>query len=119
MNERRYTHQIHQKVPVKIVQSGSDMLGEVGVSVPIPGGVQLFGLVAINRDDHLSHMAYGLDTFDPEEALRACDLRGGFWYFLGSMDDQYHIKISKDELLKAFLVLGLITTPYDPEEGRS
>lgn len=108
MSQRRYTHQIHQKTEVVINQSGSDMLAEVGVSVPIDGGIQLFGLVAINRPDHLSHMAYGLDTFDPEEALRSCDLREGYWYFLGMMDSRHNIKIHKDELLKAFVTLGMM-----------
>lgn len=108
INKMRYTHQIHQKIEVVINQSGSDMLAEVGVSVPIDGGVQLFGLVAINRPDHLSHMAYGLDTFRPEDAISQCDLRGGYWYFLGTPEDKHFIKISRDELAKAFVELGMI-----------
>jgi hypothetical protein len=114
----RYTHQIGKKVEVVINQSGTDLLGEVGISVPIEGGVQLFGLVAINRPDHLSHMSYGLDYFDPEEVLRWCDLRGGYFYFLGSVEDKNFIKISKAELLKAFIALDLLTTLDDiPGDG--
>ena len=96
--------------PVTLMYRGEEQTGwHVGVSVTnerVHGPV--FGLCELRSPEYISHMCYGLEYFGPTEVMEAARGRGNGWFWFDAGTTSAEIKISADELERAFQALGLL-----------
>jgi hypothetical protein len=82
---------------------------------------RVFGLVSGPHlegvPDRLTHMCYALDYFDPAFALEFSAARDGWFYFQTGNGRYQDVKVSTEELRRAFTALGLL--PQAAEGGTS
>lgn len=108
---RPYTYEVDKTIDVVVVEAGVKRVAQVGLSkLPdIEGAYRLFGVVALGDHQYLSHMCYGLDDFDVNEVLHhTMHVTDGWFYFLGTVNEPYNIKIAYRDLEVAFYRLGMI-----------
>jgi len=75
----------------------------------------LFGLVNDRDRTRITHMAYGLQYFDPAEALEHAETIGGGWFWFDAGHTCPEIRVSAAELRRAFVELGLIESTAQGE----
>lgn len=106
-----YSYKVERAVDVVIVEAGVKRAAMLGITeLPdVEGAYRVFGMVAIGDLGYLSHMSYGLDCFDVNQVLHhAMHTTDGWFYFFGTVDQPYNIKIAYRELEVAFFRLGMI-----------
>jgi hypothetical protein len=103
-------YEVTRAVPVEVVYGGQPKQMSVGVGRvdPAERSSQLFGLIFEHYGTRISHMSYGLDYFVPAEALDHAETTGQGWMWFDAGTTCTEIKISADELRRAFTELELI-----------
>jgi hypothetical protein len=103
-------YEVLRSVGVEVIYGGQPKGMRVGVGQvdPAETSPQLFGLIFEHYDTRLSHMSYGLDYFLPADALDHAETTGQGWMWFDAGTTCTEIKISADELRRAFTELEMI-----------
>lgn len=82
--------------------------GRIGTGVRTSDSYKVFGYVHPHYPEEITHMCYGLEYFEPEVVLNHTKNLADGWFYFDAGSSMPAIKISYDELKRAFIELGLL-----------